>query len=46
MALFQAALLDLVESLKAADGVEVIRSAVQVMLQEFIEAEATSLICA
>jgi len=41
MALSQSALLD---ALNASDGVDVIRSAVQVMLQELIEAEATALI--
>ena len=44
MALSQSALLDLLDALNASDGVDVIRSAVQVMLQELIEAEATALI--
>lgn len=38
------ALLDLVEASKAADGVEVVRSAGQVLLEELIEAQATPLI--
>ena len=42
MALSQAALLDLLDALKASDGVDVIRPAVQVMLKELIEAEATA----
>ncbi len=37
-------MLDLLDALNASDGVDVIRSAVQVMLQELIEAEATALI--
>ena len=44
MALSQSALLDVLDALNASDGVDVIRSAVQVMLQELIEAEATALI--
>ncbi len=44
MALSQSALLDLLDALNASDGVDVIRAAVQVMLQELIEAEATALI--
>jgi transposase-like protein len=44
MALSQSALLDLLDALNASDGVDVVRSAVQVMLQELIEAEATALI--
>ena len=44
MALSQSALLDLLDALNASDGVDVVRSAVEVMLQELIEAEATALI--
>lgn len=44
MTLSQSALLDLLDALNASDGVDVIRSAVQVMLQDLIEAEATALI--
>ncbi len=44
MALSQSALLEVLESLKAADADEVVRSALQVILQELIEAEATSVI--
>ena len=44
MALSQSALLDLLDALNACDGVEVVRTAVQVMLQELIEAEATAVI--
>jgi transposase-like protein len=44
MALSQSALLDLLDALKASDGVDVVRTAVQVMLQELIEAEATAVI--
>ena len=44
MALSQSALLEVLESLKAADADDVIRSALQVILQELIEAEATSVI--
>jgi putative transposase len=44
MALTQSALLDLLDALDACDGVDVIRSAVQVMMQELIEAEATAVI--
>lgn len=40
----QSALLDLLDALNASDGVDVIRSAVQVMLQQLIEAKATALI--
>lgn len=43
MALSQSALLDLLEALNASDDVDVIRSAVQVMLQELIKAEGTAL---
>ncbi|GII56859.1 hypothetical protein Pth03_52480 [Planotetraspora thailandica] len=41
MALDQSALLDLLESLKAADADDVIRHALQAVLQALIEAEAT-----
>ncbi|WP_030512650.1 IS256 family transposase, partial [Microbispora rosea] len=44
MALDQSALLDLLESLKAADADDVIRQALQAVLQALIEAEATALI--
>ncbi|WP_174552453.1 transposase, partial [Microtetraspora niveoalba] len=44
MALDQSALLDLLESLKAADADDVIRQALQAMLQALIEAEATAVI--
>src|SRR6187399_1937455 len=44
MALSQSALLEVLESLKAADADDVIRSALQVILQELIEAEATNVI--
>ena len=44
MALSQSALLELLDALDACDGVDVIRSAVQVMMQELIEAEATAVI--
>ena len=44
MALSQSALLDLLDALNASDGVEMVRTAVQVMLQELIEAEATAVI--
>jgi putative transposase len=44
MALSQSALLDLLDALNASDGVGVVRTAVQVMLQELIEAEATAVI--
>jgi len=44
MALSQSALLELLDALNASDGVEVVRTAVQVMLQELIEAEATAVI--
>ena len=42
MALSQSALLDLLDALNASDGVEMVRTAVQVILQELIEAEATA----
>ncbi|GII34311.1 hypothetical protein Pmi06nite_77530 [Planotetraspora mira] len=41
-ALDQSALLDLLESLKAADAADVIRHALQAVLQALIEAEATA----
>ena len=44
MALDQSALLELLDALKAADGVDVVRSAVQMMLQALIDAEATAVI--
>jgi transposase-like protein len=44
MALSQSALLDLLDALNASDSVDVVRTAVQVMLQELIEAEATAVI--
>lgn len=44
MALSQSALLDLLDALNASEGVEMVRTAVQVMLQELIEAEATAVI--
>ncbi|GII59554.1 hypothetical protein Pth03_79430 [Planotetraspora thailandica] len=44
MALDQSALLDLLESLKAADADDVIRHALQAVLQALIEAEATAMI--
>ncbi len=42
MALDQSALLDLLASLKAGDGTDLIRSAAEAMLQALIEAEATA----
>jgi len=44
MALSQSALLDLLDALNASEGVDMVRTAVQVMLQELIEAEATAVI--
>jgi len=44
MALDQSALLELLESLKAADADDVIRRALQAVLQAHIEAEATAVI--
>ena len=44
MALSQSALLEVLDALKAGESVEMIRDAVQVILQELIEAEATSVI--
>jgi putative transposase len=42
MALDQSALLELVEALKAGDGAQLMRSALETMLQALIEAEATA----
>jgi putative transposase len=44
MALSQSALLDLLDALNASDGVDMVRTAVQAILQELIEAEATAVI--
>jgi putative transposase len=44
MALSQSALLDLLDALNASDSVDMVRTAVQVMLQGLIEAEATAVI--
>jgi putative transposase len=44
MALSQSALLEVLDALKASDHTEVIRNAPQVMLQQLIDAEATSFI--
>ena len=44
MALSQSDVAELLESLRAADSVEMVRRALQRMLQELIEAEATSVI--
>jgi len=44
MALSQSALLEVLDALKASDSTEVIRHALQVMLQQLIDAEATALI--
>lgn len=44
MALSQSALLEVLDALKASDSSDVIRSALQVMLQQLIDAEATALI--
>ena len=44
MALDQSALLEVLEALKASDSTDVIRHALQVMLQQLIDAEATALI--
>ncbi|MGR6912623.1 IS256 family transposase [[Actinomadura] parvosata] len=44
MALSQSDLTELLESLRAADSVEMVRRALQRMLQELIEAEATTVI--
>ena len=44
MALSQSALLEVLDALKASDSTEVIRSALQVILQQLIDAEATAFI--
>ena len=44
MALSQSALLEVLDALKASDSTDVIRSAVEVMLQQLIDAEATAFI--
>jgi putative transposase len=44
MALFQAALLDLVEELKTTDASELMRRMLATMLQELIDAEASAVI--
>jgi putative transposase len=44
MALSQSALLEVLDALKASDSTDVIRHALQVMLQQLIDAEATALI--
>jgi putative transposase len=44
MALDQSALMELLDALKAADGGDVVRSAVQAVFQALIEAEATAVI--
>jgi putative transposase len=44
MALSQSALLEVLDALKASDSTDVIRNALQVMLQQLIDAEATALI--
>jgi putative transposase len=44
MALSQSALLEVLDALKAGESVDMIRDAVQVILQELIEAEATAVI--
>ena len=44
MALSQSALLEVLDALKASDSTDVIRSALQVVLQALIEAEATAVI--
>ena len=44
MALSQSALLEVLEALKASDSTEVIRRALEVMLQQLIDAEATAFI--
>jgi putative transposase len=44
MALSQSALLEVLDALKASDSTEVIRNALQVMLQQLIDAEATAFI--
>lgn len=42
MALSQSDLLRLLESLRSSDGIELVRSVAERMLQELIEAEATA----
>ena len=44
MALSQSALLEVLEALKASDSTDVIRGALEVMLQQLIDAEATAFI--
>ena len=44
MALSQSALLEVLDALKASDSTDVIRKALQVMLQQLIDAEATAFI--
>ncbi len=44
MALSQSALLEVLDALKVSDSEDVIRTALQVILQQLIEAEATSVI--
>ena len=44
MALSQSALLEVLDALKVSDSEDVIRAALQVILQQLIEAEATSVI--
>jgi putative transposase len=44
MALSQSALLGVLDALKASDSTDVIRQALQVMLQQLIDAEATAFI--
>lgn len=44
MALSQSALLEVLEALKASDSTDVVRRALQVMLQQLIDAEATAFI--
>ena len=44
MALSQSALLEVLEALKASDSTDVIRQALEVMLQQLIDAEATAFI--
>jgi len=44
MALSQSALLEVLDALKASDSTDVIRHALQVMLQQLIDAEATAVI--
>jgi putative transposase len=44
MALSQSALLEVLDALRAGESVDIVRDALQVMLQELIEAEATAVI--